>query len=206
MREDLDVTLTIVVVLTALLAGGLPLAVAATAGMLVSGWWTYPNRQAEKTAFNFGQTAASVALTGVFFYALGGSTGSADAVASPITWLALLAGAIVYTLVNHAFVAVAIRLASGERISSTLSSILGSSMLLQVLYAGLAILAAALILGIHPMAILFLVIPALVARQALLGYQRETEAYDQLVDALLKAIEKGDRARAERGGRSPTNC
>ncbi len=206
MRDELDVTLTIVAVLTALLVGGTPLAVAATAGMLVSGWWTYPSRRIEKTGFNFGQTALSAGASGATFNLLGGVPGSIEAVTTPEIWIALLLAAVVHTFVNHVLVAVVIRLVSGERVRSTLKSILGTSMLLQVLYAGLAVLAGALILGIHPLAILFLVIPALVARQALLGYQRESEAYDRLVRSLLKAIEVKDGYTAGHTARVSQLC
>ncbi|MGH3442590.1 MAG: HD-GYP domain-containing protein [Nitriliruptorales bacterium] len=202
MRDGVVATLSNVVALTGVLMGGTPLAIASAGGALAS-WRMYTNRRVQRTLFNVGQVAIAAAAAGVVFTGVGGTV---DAPGRAWNWLALLVAAVAYTMVNNMLVAVAIRLSSGERIRSTLRSILGSAMLLQVLYAGLAVLAAALLVGVGPIALALLVVPALVARSSLLGFQRSTEAYDRLVGSLLKAIEVKDGYTAGHTDRVATLC
>ncbi|MBW3620214.1 MAG: HD-GYP domain-containing protein, partial [Actinobacteria bacterium] len=57
------------------------------------------------------------------------------------------------------------------------------------------------ILEVHPATLVLLVVPAVVARKGLLGFQAQAEAYDSLVSAFVKVIEVKDpytRGHAER--------
>lgn len=189
MRDDVFVSLGNVVVLMAVLVGGPALAVTTTIGVLIAGWWLYTDRVVQRTLFNAGQLALSAAAAGAVFVAIGGVVGAPQQLRS---WIGLLAGAAAFTLVNSVLVAVAVRLSAGDRLRSTIVDLVGSSLVLQLLYAGLSVLAAALLVGIGPETLVLLLVPALVARHALRGFQHETESYDRLVSALLKAIEVKD--------------
>ncbi|HEX2027752.1 MAG TPA: HD-GYP domain-containing protein [Nitriliruptorales bacterium] len=188
-RDDVVVSLVSVVILAALLVGGPPLGILAVLGVPMVGWTYYTDRRLQRTAFNFGQMALSAAAAGLVFTLLGGVPGEVELWP---TSLALLAGAIVWALVNNLLVGVALRLQSGERLRSSLTSLLVPSITMQSLYAGLSLLAAALLTSAGAAALLFLVVPALIARHGLLSFQAESAAYDRLVSALLKTLEVKD--------------
>jgi putative nucleotidyltransferase with HDIG domain len=195
-RDGIWASLGSVVVLAAVLLGGPALGMCAAVGLLAT-WRAYPSQPWPRTRtlltlFNVGQTALAAGAAGLAFVSVSAPVASVGDLGHWTVWVALLSAACVYTIVNHLLVGVAVHLNTGERLSSTLGGIVGASMVMQVLYAGIAILGAALWFGIGSWSLAFLVIPALVARQALLGYQREEEAYDRLVSALLKTIEVKD--------------
>lgn len=189
MRDDVFVSLGNVIILMAVLVGGPALAVTSTFGVLVVGRWLYQDRVLQRTLFNAGQMALSAAAAGAVFVAVGGGVGAPQQLRS---WVGLLVGAVAFTLVNSTLVAMAVRLSAGDRMRSTVADLVRSSFVLQLLYAGLSILAAALLVGVGPEALVLLLVPALVARHALRGFQLEAESYDRLVSALLKAVEVKD--------------
>ena len=203
MRSDVTVTLLSVVLLTAVLYRGTALAVCAALGVALVSWRNYSDGRLEKTLFNFGQIAISAYTAGQVFAVVGGRPQHPAEIG---VWMALLGAAVAFTLVNHALVAVAIRLSVGERVLSTLASVVGTSLVLEILYAGLSIIAAAVLVGIGPEALLFLVIPALVARFGLLGFAAEERDYDRLVSSLMKAIEVKDGYTRGHGDRVATLC
>jgi putative nucleotidyltransferase with HDIG domain len=209
-REGIWATLGSVVVLAAILLSGPLLGICAVFGSVAT-WHTYPRRPApmtrtRMTLFNVGQQTVAAGAAGLVFIAVSSPVSVVDDVGRWQVWVAVLAAAAAYTIVNHFFVAVAIHLARGEKFSSAFGGIVGTSMILQVLYAALAVLAAALWLGAGPWSLAFLVVPMLVGRQGLLAFQREEEAYENLVGALLKTIEVKDGYTAGHTDRVATLC
>ncbi|MBW3562950.1 MAG: HD-GYP domain-containing protein [Actinobacteria bacterium] len=188
--NDVLVDLSNVAILVAVLVGGPALAVVMTVGVLAGSWASYRDKRLLRTLFNAGQFALSGLAAGWAFLIAGGVVGAPQQLRS---WVGLLAAALVFTLVNTLQVSIVVRLSGGDRVSVTVGRLISSSLVvLQLLYAGLSILAAALLIGIGPAALILLLVPALVARHALRGFQHEVESYDRLVSALLKAIEVRD--------------
>ncbi|MTV26023.1 HD-GYP domain-containing protein [Nitriliruptoraceae bacterium ZYF776] len=192
LREDVMVSLGNLVVLVALVHGGTALAVVATLGALAVLPWLFADQKLLRTAFNVGQFALSAAVAGLVHQLLvdAGGAGFPD-------WravVALVVAAVVYVVVNNGLVAVVVAIAHGEPLRSTVGTVLRVGWL-QVPYAGIAILAAALLRGgqLGPWLLLLLALPVAVARSGLVAYQRVDDAYDRLVRSFVTAIEVKDR-------------
>jgi putative nucleotidyltransferase with HDIG domain len=90
---------------------------------------------------------------------------------------------------------------SADRFADTLRSFAASAIILQIPYAGIAVLAAVILLRASPWALLLMAVPTLIARYGLLAFQRLDESYDRLVRSFVKAIEIKDlytRGHSER--------
>jgi putative nucleotidyltransferase with HDIG domain len=200
-REQADASLTNVVVLVSLLYGGAALAVVATAGSLIPFARRAATPRTSRVAFNVGQLAISAAIAGLVFEGLlrllGGSFPDAGSL------IAISVAAVTYSLVNQGLVSVVITLVTKEPARSVVRS-LGPGTAMQIPYVGLAVLAAVLLIFVSPWALVLMVVPAAIARFALLSYERVDEAYDRLVRAFVKAIEVKDlytRGHSERVAR-----
>jgi putative nucleotidyltransferase with HDIG domain len=209
MRDGVDVSLTNVVVLVAVMVSqalypdrptvAVAVAIVSTLGSLPVFAWQV--REPLRTAFNVGQFALSAALAGgvyvgivVVFEVEFPALASLGAIA---------AAALAFTAVNHLLVAVVVALASGEPLRSSARSI-GPGVVLQIPYVGISVLAAVILLRASTWALLFMAVPALIARYGLLAFQRLDESYDQLVRTFVKAIEIKDlytRGHSERVAR-----
>ena len=199
-RHDVSASLDNVFILTALLVGGPELAVASTAGLGLVVAIRNRQRWLVRALVNTGQFAISAYVGAVVFTAAGGVPGDLDSIISPEGLGQTLAAALALTLVNYLAVAAAIALDRHERVADTLTSMLARTAMLQVVYVGLSVVAAALI-EIDPVALALLLVPLLVARHGLLGFQEQAEAYERMVRAFVKAIEVKDgytRGHAER--------
>ncbi|MEX0835002.1 MAG: HD domain-containing phosphohydrolase, partial [Nitriliruptor sp.] len=200
LRDDVQVSLSNLVVLIAILHGGTALAVVATVGALPLYALQAKDQRLLRVAFNGGQFAFSAAVAGSSYQLVVMLTGSSFP--APMTIVAIAIASVVYVLVNNALVGVVVALSSGEPVRSALRSVLQVGWL-QGPYVGIAILAATLLRagGIGPVLLALLALPVFVARSGLLAYQRTDEAYDRLVRSFVTAIEVKDlytRGHSER--------
>ncbi|MEX1163121.1 MAG: hypothetical protein WEB03_06025, partial [Nitriliruptor sp.] len=200
LRDDVQVSLSNLVVLIAILHGGIALAVVATVGVLPLFALQAKDQRLLRVSFNCGQLAVSAAVAGASYQLVVMLTGSSFP--APMTIVAIAVASVVYVLVNNALVGVVVALSSGEPVRSALRSVLQVGWL-QGPYVGIAILAATLLRagGIGPVLLALLALPVFVARSGLLAFQRTDEAYDRLVRSFVTAIEVKDlytRGHSER--------
>lgn len=191
LRDDVKISLSNLIVLVAVLYGGAPLAIVATLGALPVLPFLFADKRLERTSFNAGQFALSAAAAGIVHQGLVAVLG-----ASFLDWrsvVALVVAAIAYVVVNNGLVAGVVAIAHGEPLRSAANTVLRVAWL-QVPYAGIAILAAALLRAeyLGPWLLLLLVLPVAVARSGLVSYQRVDDAYDRLVRSFVTAIEVKD--------------
>jgi putative nucleotidyltransferase with HDIG domain len=197
-RDNVTVSLTNVVILVAVLVAGTAVAVVGALGALPVFLAKATERRFQRAAFNSGQFILAAAVAGGTYEAVTAVLGS-----SFPDWGSLLAigvAAISYSVANHALVAGAVALSSSERFLGALRSI-GPSLVMQVPYVGIAVLAAVILLRASAWALLLMAVPTLIARYGLLAFQRLDESYDRLVRSFVKAIEIKDlytRGHSER--------
>jgi putative nucleotidyltransferase with HDIG domain len=197
-RDDVDVSLTNVVMLVAIMVGGPEVAIVAAVGSLPMFLVRVHHMRAIRVPFNVSQFAIAAAITGFVFVGLTNVLG-----AEFVGWTYLVAvgaASVVYSLANHALVAAAVSLSTSERFLAAFRSV-GTSIALQAPYVGIAVLAVVIIETASPWALLFMAVPTLVARYGLLAFQKLDEAYDRLVRSFVKAIEIKDlytRGHSER--------
>jgi putative nucleotidyltransferase with HDIG domain len=181
-----------------IMAGSPELAIVATLGTLPSFLARVHDMRMVRVPFNVAQFALAAAAAGAAFHALVAVTGGTF-----VDWgylAAVVVASLVFSIVNHAMVALAVTLSTSERFLGTFRSV-GQSIALQVPYVGIAVLAVVLMETASPWALLFMAVPTLVARYGLLAFQKLDEAYDRLVRSFVKAIEIKDlytRGHSER--------
>jgi putative nucleotidyltransferase with HDIG domain len=197
-RDDVDVSLSNIVLLVAILVYGVEVAIVAALGGLPVFAVRASNRPLLRTSFNTSQYVLAAAAAGIVYE----TPVRVWDLAFPGEWtlaLVLLAAA-VYSIVNHALVAAVVSISSSESFLGAFRSV-GTSVFLQVQYVGIAVLAAVLLLRASPWALLLMAVPTLIARYGLLAFQRLDESYDRLVRSFVKAIEIKDlytRGHSER--------
>ncbi len=187
LRNDFRVSLSSLAVFVGILVGGAHLAVVASAGAAAAVAWRAGDRRIQRALYNWGQLETAAMTAGVLYVAFGGQPG----VLSGASVLPLAASVVAYTVVNHLAVAVIIRLASGERLLSTLRSI-RSAVLPQVAYAAMSFVAAGLVLHVHPVALVALIVPIFIASSGLRGFEELERSYERLVRTIAQAIELKD--------------
>ena len=197
-RANVYVSLTNIVVLGAVLVGGAPLAVVAVWGTLLPLAYRATPPRLLRVGFNVGQYAVSALLAGLTYELIAGYLG----VAFPqgLSLLAITAAAVVFTLTSGTLVGGVVALSNREPLRSALGS-LGPATLLEIPYVGIAVLGVVVLQFASPWALVLMAVPALVARYALMAFQRLDEAYDRLVRGFVKAIEVKDlytRGHSER--------
>ncbi|MFA9430101.1 HD-GYP domain-containing protein [Egicoccus sp. AB-alg2] len=197
-REDVDVSLTNVVVLVLVMIGGTPLAVVSALGSLPIFAIRVTQQRAIRIPFNVAQFAVTATVSGFAFETMHQLF---DATFVDWTFLAaVLMASVSHSVTNHAFVAGAVHFSSSEHFMAVFRSV-GPSMLLQVPYVGIAVLAVVILEAASPWALLLMAVPTLIARHGLLAFQRLDESYDRLVRGFVKAIEIKDlytRGHSER--------
>lgn len=199
-RHDVSASLDNVVILTALLVGGAPLAVASTVAVGVVVARRNPSRWVLRVLFNSGQMAIAAFVAASVFVRVGGEPGNLATIVSAAGLGRTLLAALALTVVNYLAVALAIVLDRHERFTGTFLSMMAKTSALQVVYVGLSVVAASL-MAVNAFALVLLLVPLLVARYGLLGFQEQADAYDRMVRAFVKAIEVKDgytRGHAER--------
>lgn len=197
-RDDVQASLTNVVTLVLIMVGGPPLAVASAVGTVPAFALRATHLRTLRVAFNSGQYAVTALFTGLVFEWL---VGLLDATfVTPAYLLAIVAASVTHSVINHALVGAIVAVSSGERFLGAFRSI-GVSLVMQVPYVGIALLAVVVLKTASPWALLFMAVPTLIARHGLLAFQRQDEAYDRLVRGFVKAIEIKDlytRGHSER--------
>jgi putative nucleotidyltransferase with HDIG domain len=204
-RDGADVSLMNVAILVILLAGeqaqagqGTGLAVLATLGAVPALLLRIESGRLLRTAFNVGQFALSAAAAGLAYQGFTQLLGARFPDLRSL--VAITIAAAMYSIANHLLVAVVIALSHGEPMRSSIRSVF-SSLLMQVPYVGIAVLAAVILLRASPWALLLMAVPTMIARYGLLAFQRLDESYDRLVRSFVKAIEIKDlytRGHSER--------
>jgi putative nucleotidyltransferase with HDIG domain len=197
-RDEVTASLTNVIVPVAMIVGGTPLAIVAALGAVPAFALRASDMRVLRTVFNGGQYVLAAAAGGLVYETLLQLSGSEFP--HWVSLIAVLAAAIVHNVVNHASVAGIVAILLKDDFLATFRSI-GPSIALQVPYAGIAILAALLVESLSVWALLFMAVPAFVARYGLLAFQRLDESYERLVLTFVKAIEIKDlytRGHSER--------
>lgn len=198
-RQGMWVSLTSVVLVVAMIVGGVATAVLAALGSAAPLVLSKSRRTDRlQPVFNTAQYVISAGVGGLVLQFGLAATGSSFP--QPMTLLVIAAASLAFTLVNFGLVAGAVTLSSPDAFWSTLFSSM-PSLPLQVPYAGIAVLAAVLIHSTSPWALALMIVPTVVARYGLLAFQRLDEAYDDLVRGFVTAIEIKDlytRGHSER--------
>ena len=197
-REDVQASLTNVVILVVVMLGGAPLAAVAAIGALPAFALRATHMRVLRVSFNSGQFIVAAAFSGFAFEWL--SSMLVAHFVDPRFLLAAMIASVTYSLVNHVLVAGVVMLSAGERFWSAFRSI-GPALVVQIPYAGIAILAVVLLRAATPWALLLMAVPTLIARHGVLAFQRLDESYDRLVRGFVKAIEVKDlytRGHSER--------
>ena len=197
-RKNVDASLTNIVILGAIIVGGASLATVAVWGTLLPLAYRSTPPRTLRVAFNVNQYAISALIAGLTYEFVVRIFG----VDFPhgVSLLAIAVAAVIFTLVNHVLVSVVVALAHREPLRSAVGS-LGPTTLLEIPYVGIAVLGVVVLEFASPWALVLMAVPVLVARYALLAFQRLDEAYDRLVRGFVKAIEVKDlytRGHSER--------
>ncbi len=157
-----------------------------------------------KGVFNVSQHVLSGCLAGVAFYLTGGSAAAihgltmdvpSGAGAVSFSWVPLLTFGIVYLGVNHAMVSQVLALATGTRFLTVWQQVVGkggSNLFYDVLVAPVAIAIALMGMHLGVWGLVMAGLPLLAIRNAHLGQFRLQQANQDLLNALVKAIETRD--------------
>ncbi len=189
LRDKVWVSLTNIVLLVAVLIGGLELAVIGALGALPAFARRRTALRLAHLFFNSGQFVLSATAGGLAFELL-----DAQLQGSFPDWrslLAVVAGAVAYSLVNHALVAGVVALSTQDSFLDTFRTI-GPSLAMQIPYVGIAVLTVVVLERASWWALLLMAVPALIARYGLLAFQELDRSYDRLVRSFVKAIEIKD--------------
>ncbi|MCC5949766.1 MAG: HD-GYP domain-containing protein [Nitriliruptoraceae bacterium] len=198
LRESVYVSLTNILALVAVILGGPALAVVAMIGAVPAFVRKVTDMRLVRISFNSGQYIIAALAGGLAYQAVTSLTGSTFPEVRSL--LAVLLAAVTHTLVNHLMVAGVVSVSSTERFLDVFRTI-GPSILMQVPYAGIAVLAAVVVQSASVWALLLLILPLVIARQSLLGFQKVDDSYDHLVRTFVDTIEMKDhytRGHSER--------
>ena len=197
-RDEVNVSISNIVILAAILLGGPELALIGALGALPVFFVKARDMRLIRTAFNSGQYVVSAAAAGFLYQlmvrALGGEF------PDRITLMGMLVAALTYSVVNHALVAGVIAASTSDRFWDTFRTV-GPSIAMQVPYVGIAVLAVVVLDRASAWALILMAVPALVARYGLLAFEQLDKSYDTLVKSFVKAIEIKDlytRGHSER--------
>jgi putative nucleotidyltransferase with HDIG domain len=197
-RDDVKVSLSNNVVLVLLIVAGPALAIASTLAVAPAVARRASTQRCLRAVFNAAQVALCAAGASVIYVSITRFLEASFPDAGSL--LALAVASIVYSLINHALVAVPVAITSAESFLGAFRTVV-LSLALQIPNVGLTALAATLMLYVSPWALALVAVPAVIARFALLSYERVDEAYDRLVRGFVKAIEVKDcytRGHSER--------
>jgi putative nucleotidyltransferase with HDIG domain len=197
-RDSVNVSLAHVVVLVCLVVSGPALAIACSVGVMIPVAYHARSPRILRTAFNGGQIAIA-ATVGSLVY-VGGANALSATFPDAGSLLALAVASVFYTSTNHALVAIPVSITSSESFLGAFRTV-APAVALQIPNVGLTALSAVLLLFVGPWALALMIVPAAIARYALLSFQRVDEAYDRLVRGFVKAIEVKDlytRGHSER--------
>jgi hypothetical protein len=157
-----------------------------------------------KRVFNAAQLALSGFVAGWVFLLFGGDA-ALTVDSFPAVLLPASAAGISYLLVNLLLVGFILVLAEHERWRVIVPDMFARVALPGVAYAALALVIVALWNSIGPLALLFGLVPLLVARWAMNQFAEEQEAYRATIATLVQAVETKDpytRGHSERVARA----
>ncbi len=188
-RDGVEVSLTNIVVLVAIMTVGFEVAVLAWVGVVPVVVARASDRVFMRVVFNAGQCAISAFAAGAAYTAF--LTGVSGVFPDVRTLAAAGLAALAYSVTNLALVSGVVAVSSPDGFLATLLPAL-RLLVLQVPYVAIAF-AAAILLEQQPWALVVLAVPVVIARHAMLAFQRLDEAYDRLVRSFVKTIEIKDR-------------
>ena len=197
-RDDIHVSLSNIVTVVVFVVAGPAAAVVGTLGGLPVIWTRASDRRLLRVLFNGGQSALSAAIGGATFVVLGELLTTSIPSASLIGVVAI--ATLAYSLANYGFVAGVVSVSSPDRFWPTFISMTPALLVQTPTAVGLAVVAVLLFLQ-GPWALLFMAVPVLVARYALMSFERLETSYDELVRGFVTAIELKDlytRGHSER--------
>jgi HD superfamily phosphohydrolase YqeK len=157
--------------------------------------------------FNGAQLSCATALAGAAYRAAGGPVGHLGAAEMPKVFLPLFAASIVYFVVNTGLVSQMVSLVRRVPIREVWHANYAPVAASTFAFAVLGIVLGALYLQMGSAALLFALVPLLVARRALEAAAKMDAAYEATLLALVAAIEAKDaytRGHAERVSRLAT--
>lgn len=165
--------------------------------------WTALTRKdrVPRVLYNASQLSLTTALSASTYVLAGGPIRSIQASDFPRVLLPLGLMALVHFAVNTGLVAVMLSLVLNLRLSEIWYSNYASIMRSTFAFAVLGVLMAALYIELGPAAVLFILLPLLVARSALLAATKMDDSYEATLRSLVTAIEAKDaytRGHAER--------
>lgn len=156
-------------------------------------------KQAIKGVFNLAQHTLAASLGAIAFYQLGGSPAAAGGLKMTpdvtLSWIPLLVFALVYLGVNHFLVATVISLASGAHFRVTWTQLAGKgggNLFYDLLVSPVAVAIALMGMHLGVGGLVMAGLPLLAIRNAYLGQYRLQQANEDLLSALVKAIETRD--------------
>ena len=197
-RDNVHVSLVNIVFIVIVIVAGAATAVVAALGIMPSVLLRASKQNGLKAFFNTAQFALSAAAAGVSYLYLLSVMGAAFP--SPLGIIAALVATLMFTLVNLLMVSGIVSAASPDAFWPTLRTTLPAFVVQVPSAFALAVLSALLLLQ-SPWAVLFMAVPVLVARYALMAFEQLDEAYDELVRGFVNAIEMKDlytRGHSER--------
>jgi putative nucleotidyltransferase with HDIG domain len=205
LHNEVSLSLSVVVYITAVPYLGLVGAVAAGAGAGVVAGLGASSSRIIKGTFNTSMFILAGAGSAVVFAAAAGTsvwaTGGVALQNAPRMTVGLLLAGLTHTLVTTCFVSLVVHLTAGLPLSQTMRQLAAEIVPLQILYVGISAIAYTLLVRVGGLSLLLLVVPLLVARQSLLTVQNRQEAFDRMVGTFVAAIQAKDgytRGHAER--------
>jgi len=200
--RDVTYTVSHIIAVAALIAlGPASAAIAASFGGLVHIFGKRPRYWSGRVVFNAAQLALTTAISGAVYVALGGPVGSLSGHDFPRVLGAIIVATVVYYLVNALLVGSGISIIRQKGLREVLhenySSIAGGT----IAFSLVGLLLGALYFLIGFWAMVFIIVPVLLARRVLQATARMDEAYESTLRALVTAIEAKDaytRGHAER--------
>lgn len=197
-RKNVDVSLSNIVTLVLILVAGPELAVVGALGVTPIIVARAADQRLLRVLFNTSQVALSAAAGGQVYVLLTSAAGVSFPSFASIAIIVLAAA--VSAGLNYLLVSGVVSVTSPDRFWSTFLTT-SPAMLVQVPSAvGIAIVGALLLLQ-SPWAVLFIAVPVIVARYALMAFERVETSYDELVRGFVTAIELKDlytRGHSER--------
>jgi putative nucleotidyltransferase with HDIG domain len=189
-RDDVHVSLSNIVILVVVLVAGPATAVVGTAGVLPVIAARATDLRVTRVVFNGSQFALSAAAGGYAYAWLSESASVSFPSGGSILMIAM--AAIVFSGTNYVLVSGVVAASTPDTFWSTFWSTV-PAMLMQVPSALAISVVGALLLDQSPWAVAFIIVPILVARYALMAFERLETSYDELVRGFVTAIELKDQ-------------
>ena len=200
--RDVTYTVSHIIAVAALIAlGPAAAAIAASFGGLVHAMRNRPRYWPGRVIFNSAQLALTTAVSGAVYVSLGGPVGSLGYSDFPRVLIAISVATFVYFLLNALLVGTGISIIRKMPLREVLHANYYSIAAGTLAFSLVGLLLGALYFQIGFWALVFIIVPVLLARRVLQATARMGEAYESTLKALVTAIEAKDaytRGHAER--------